>query len=163
RRRRRAPPRPPPDPPARGGAVITAAAFLAMAAVGALARAEAGRRWNRPDGFPHGTLAVNVTGSFALGLLVDATPPFATVVGVGATAAVGGLAGAEAGRRWNRPGGFPHGTLAVNVTGSFALGLLVDATPPFATVVGVGALGAYTTFPSFARDAVALAEAGRRR
>ena len=86
-----------------------------------------------------------------------------TAPGVLAMAAVGALARAEAGRRWNRPDGFPHGTLAVNVTGSFALGLLVDATPPFATVVGVGALGAYTTFSSFARDAVALAEAGRRR
>ena len=31
-------------------------------------------------------------------------------------------------------------------------------TPPVVTVVGVGGLGAYTTFSSFARDAVALAD-----
>lgn len=73
-------------------------------------------------------------------------------------AAAGALARAEAGRRWNRPEGFPLGTLIVNVTGSFLLGLLADTAPPLLTVAGVGALGAYTTFSSFARDTVALAE-----
>ena len=56
---------------------------------------------------------------------------------------------------------FPVGTLIVNVTGSFMLGLLSDMAPPTVTVVGVGGLGAYTTFSSFARDAVALAELRR--
>lgn len=73
-------------------------------------------------------------------------------------AAVGALARAEAARRWNRPNGFAVGTLVVNVTGSFLLGLLTGVAPPTLTVLGVGALGAYTTFSSFARDAVALAE-----
>lgn len=84
-----------------------------------------------------------------------------TAVGFVVAAAVGALARAEAGRRWNRPNGFAAGTLVVNVTGSFLLGLLADVAPPTLTVLGVGALGAYTTFSSFARDAVALA-AGRR-
>lgn len=73
-------------------------------------------------------------------------------------AAVGALARAEAGRRWNRHGGFPLGTLIVNVTGSLLVGLLSEVTPPTFTVLGVAGLGAYTTFSSFARDAVALAE-----
>jgi CrcB protein len=76
-------------------------------------------------------------------------------------AGAGALLRAEAGRRWNRHDGFAVGTIAVNVTGSFCLGLLSDVAPPALTVIGVGGLGAYTTFSSFARDAVALAEAGR--
>lgn len=81
-----------------------------------------------------------------------------TVAGFVAAAAVGALARAEAGRRWNRHEGFPLGTLAVNVSGSFLLGLLWDVAPPAVTVLGVAGLGAFTTFSSFARDAVALAE-----
>jgi CrcB protein len=81
-----------------------------------------------------------------------------TAVAVIAAAACGTLARAEAGRRWNRHDGFPLGTLIVNVTGAFLLGLLSDVTPPTITVLGLGGLGAYTTFSSFARDAVALAE-----
>ena len=46
--------------------MITAVAFVTAAAVGALARAEAGRRWNRHDGFAVGTIVVNITGSFLL-------------------------------------------------------------------------------------------------
>ena len=71
------------------------------------------------------------------------------------------MARAEAGRRWNRHGGFPFGTLLVNVTGSFLLGLSAGAAPPVLTAVGVGGLGAFTTLSSFARDTVALAGAGR--
>ncbi len=73
-------------------------------------------------------------------------------------AAGGAAARAEAGRRWNRHGGLPIGTLVVNVSGSFLLGLLVNTAPPVLTVVGVAGLGAYTTFSSFARDTVALVE-----
>lgn len=74
-------------------------------------------------------------------------------------AAAGALARAEAGRRWNRHDGIAVGTVVVNVTGSFLLGLLADTTGPTLTVLGVAALGAYTTFSSFARDVVALGEA----
>lgn len=78
-----------------------------------------------------------------------------------AAAAVGALARAEAGRRWNRHDGFAVGTLIVNVTGAFLLGLLSELAPPALTIVGVGGLGAYTTFSSFARDTVALVEEDR--
>jgi CrcB protein len=63
-------------------------------------------------------------------------------------------------------GVFPWGTLAVNITGCFALGLLtglglhhgLDATTR--TVVGIGGLGAYTTFSTFTVETVRLAEEG---
>lgn len=57
---------------------------------------------------------------------------------------------------------FPWGTFAVNVLGSFALGLVVfgglggDA----ALLVGTGACGAFTTFSSFSVAAVRLWESG---
>ena len=73
-------------------------------------------------------------------------------------AAAGAVARAEAGRRWNLPDGFPYGILAVNVVGSLLLGLLWNVTPPTLTVLGVGGLGTFTTFSSFARDVVALSE-----
>lgn len=84
-----------------------------------------------------------------------------TAVAFVLAAAAGALARAEAGRRWNRHGGFPLGTMIVNVTGSLLLGLLSEVTPPTLTVLGLGGLGAYTTFSSFARDAVALAETNK--
>ena len=52
--------------------------------------------------------------------------------------------------------------MSINVTGSFALGLLAHASSFFATVVGTGLLGAYTTFSSFARDIVGLWERDAR-
>jgi fluoride exporter len=63
-------------------------------------------------------------------------------------------------------GTFPLGTLAVNLTGSFALGVLtglvldhgVGQAPRL--VAGTGLLGAYTTFSTFSLETVALAEAG---
>ena len=73
-------------------------------------------------------------------------------------AASGGLARAEAGRRLNRPGGMPYGILIVNVVGSLLLGLLWSVSPPTLTVLGVGGLGTFTTFSSFARDVVVLTQ-----
>lgn len=84
-----------------------------------------------------------------------------TVAAFAVAAAAGAVARAEVGRRWNRHDGFPLGTLAVNVSGSFLLGLLDGTTPPALTVLGVAGLGAFTTFSSFARDAVALVELRR--
>jgi CrcB protein len=72
--------------------------------------------------------------------------------------ATGAVARAAAGRRWNQHGGVPYGTLVVNVAGSLLLGLMWNVGTPELTVVGVGGLGALTTFSSFARDVVALAE-----
>ena len=62
--------------------MITVAAFVAAAVPGALARAEAGRRWNHHNGLAVGTSIVNVTGSFLLGLLSDTAPTTMTVLGV---------------------------------------------------------------------------------
>ncbi|MEA2502531.1 MAG: fluoride exporter [Actinomycetota bacterium] len=63
-------------------------------------------------------------------------------------------------------GVFPWGTLAINVSGSFLLGLLtglalfhgLPATPRL--VLGTGFCGAYTTFSTFTYETVRLAEEG---
>ncbi|HEY8545966.1 MAG TPA: CrcB family protein [Acidimicrobiales bacterium] len=60
---------------------------------------------------------------------------------------------------------FPWATLAVNVTGSFALGLVIGLGLPAGAraVVGTGFVGAFTTFSTFALDLVRTAEdAGAR-
>jgi CrcB protein len=53
---------------------------------------------------------------------------------------------------------FPWGTLAVNVTGSFALGLLGSSV-----LLGTGLIGAYTTFSTWMLETHRLAEDGRGR
>ena len=64
-------------------------------------------------------------------------------------------------------GGFPLGTLVVNITGSLALGLLTGlgtvVVPQLALVLGTGLLGGYTTFSAVSVDSVLLAERGRWR
>jgi CrcB protein len=67
-------------------------------------------------------------------------------------------------------GAFPWATLVVNVTGAFAMGLLVAylvdrpgvhrLARPF---VGVGILGGWTTFSALAVDVVQLGHAGREQ
>ena len=59
---------------------------------------------------------------------------------------------------------FPYGTFFVNVTGSLALGFLVTltsqripVTPEVRLLIGVGFLGAYTTFSSLAVESLVLA------
>lgn len=81
-----------------------------------------------------------------------------TGVAFAVAAAAGALLRAEAGRRWNRRESLAIGTLVVNVSGSFLLGLLWNVAPRALTVLGVGGLGSFTTFSSFARDTVALTE-----
>jgi fluoride exporter len=53
-------------------------------------------------------------------------------------------------RRWDDR--FPRGTLAVNVLGSAALGLLVSLTPSGHTtaLLGTGLCGGFTTYSAFA-------------
>jgi CrcB protein len=60
---------------------------------------------------------------------------------------------------------FPFGTLAVNLTGAFALGALVGAavSSQALRLAGVGFLGAYTTFSTWALEAHRLGEDGRTR
>jgi fluoride exporter len=55
---------------------------------------------------------------------------------------------------------FPWGTLAVNVTGSFLLGLLagLPVSDPVMAAVGVGFCGALTTYSTFGYETVRLAQ-----
>ncbi|MEV7610700.1 CrcB family protein [Microbacterium sp. NPDC089320] len=57
---------------------------------------------------------------------------------------------------------FPFGILVINLTGSFALGLLTAALPSEAFVLGAGLLGGYTTFSTAMLDTVALWGNGER-
>ena len=62
--------------------------------------------------------------------------------------------------------GFPAGTMAVNVMGSFLLGAslryleAVPVTPEFRALVTIGVLGGFTTFSTFSYEAVALLQDG---
>ena len=63
--------------------------------------------------------------------------------------------------------GFPYGTLLVNVSGSLVLGFIVGAasgriaiSPELRFFLGVGFLGAYTTFSSYAVESVELLRTG---
>lgn len=64
---------------------------------------------------------------------------------------------------------YPLGTLVINVTGSFLLGLTIGLaehhglSPRVATVLGAGFAGGYTTLSTFAWETVDLAAFGRRR
>jgi len=61
-------------------------------------------------------------------------------------------------------GELPVGTLLVNVTGSFALGLVAgSATGTTAAVLGAGLCGGYTTLSTLAWETLALAEEGSHR
>ena len=82
-----------------------------------------------------------------------------TVVLFGLAAGAGALLRWQAGRLLPRP----LATLAVNVAGAFALGLLSSAADPVLTVVGVGGLGTLTTFSTLADDIRQLWTAGPSR
>ena len=87
---------------------------------------------------------------------------------------IGGAAGAglryETGRlALARLGpGFPWGTLAVNLAGGLAMGLLAGAMVeqgradrPLWLLLGVGVLGGFTTFSAFSLDMFAMLERGQ--
>jgi len=64
--------------------------------------------------------------------------------------------------------GFPWGTLVVNVAGALAFGAIVGLararwalSPALETVLLVGLLGGFTTFSSYAFQAIELWQAGR--
>jgi CrcB protein len=59
----------------------------------------------------------------------------------------------------------PVGTLAVNVSGAFLLGLLAGASVEgdARLLFGAGLLGAYTTFSTWMVETQRIGEAGRRR
>lgn len=63
--------------------------------------------------------------------------------------------------------GFPYGTLAVNILGSFILGVLVEGmalkwhvSQEVRAMLVVGMLGAFTTFSSFSLDTILQLERG---
>jgi fluoride exporter len=60
-------------------------------------------------------------------------------------------------------GGLPYGTLAVNLSGAFLLGLLWGAAAGEGPLrlAGLGLLGSFTTFSTLAYESHRLAEAGR--
>jgi CrcB protein len=59
-----------------------------------------------------------------------------------------------------RPGDFPWGTFAVNLSGGFALGVLTGAgvTGSALFVLGTGFMGGYTTFSTWMVEAQRLGE-----
>lgn len=68
----------------------------------------------------------------------------------------------------SRPGRFPAGILIVNLSGSFALGLLTGLGAEaigggVAWIVGVGLLGGYTTFSTVSLDSALLIQSGETR
>lgn len=74
-----------------------------------------------------------------------------TVLLVAVFGAVGALVRSEAGARWP-----VWGVVAVNVAGSFVLGLLAGSSETTRLALGVGFCGALTTFSTFTHHAVAL-------
>jgi CrcB protein len=85
---------------------------------------------------------------------------------------IGGFLGAvvryQLGLWWPAGTGFPWTTFAINVSGSFALGLLVTLVLErwhphrlLRPLLGIGFLGAYTTFSTFAVDADLLIDRGK--
>lgn len=66
------------------------------------------------------------------------------------------------------PGQFPWATLAINIAGSFAIGILwgIGQSQPWFESWGrhllvVGVLGGFTTFSAFSLETVTLIESGR--
>ncbi|GEQ97313.1 putative fluoride ion transporter CrcB [Iodidimonas gelatinilytica] len=62
-------------------------------------------------------------------------------------------------------GGFPYGTLMVNIAGAFLMGLLVEAlavrfslTPALRGFLAVGLLGGFTTFSAFSLEVALMIE-----
>lgn len=62
--------------------------------------------------------------------------------------------------------GFPWATLAVNIVGSFAMGVIVVllghySANRFAPFLMIGVLGGFTTFSAFSLDAMTILERGQ--
>lgn len=92
-----------------------------------------------------------------------------TVVGIAVAGSLGALAryGLEGVVVRHAPGAFPWGTFVVNVSGSFALGLVftlltdrLSADPSFRSALTIGFLGAYTTFSTLSFETYRLLEDG---
>jgi len=91
----------------------------------------------------------------------------ALVLGIGVLGGLGALGrfavdGALAGRLGRA---FPFGTLVVNLSGAFVLGVLVGAgaSSDALRLAGTGLVGAYTTFSTWALESQRLVEDGQAR
>ncbi len=98
------------------------------------------------------------------------SPSPAVVLAIAAGGALGALARYGVGLGTTRlfGHGFPVGTLAVNVLGSFFLGVLATLLahrlhlgPEIRAFLVTGLLGAFTTFSAFSLDTVTLLERGQ--
>ena len=91
----------------------------------------------------------------------------ATVVAIGLLGGVGAVARFVVDGSFANGGrsGFPLGTLAVNLSGTLALGLVVGAgfSSDALRLVGTGLIGAYTTFSTWAFESHRLGEDGQAR
>jgi CrcB protein len=87
-----------------------------------------------------------------------------TWVGIGVFGALGAVARfrLDAAVAARIPTTFPLGTLVVNLTGSFALGVIIGAAVPhrLALVLGTGFMGGYTTFSTWMVESLRLGEGG---
>ncbi len=91
-----------------------------------------------------------------------------TVLVVALGSGLGGAARYLLGFILQRPGiGFPVATLAINVLGSFALGLVLRIgldpaamTPATRAFLTAGVCGGFTTFSTFSAESLALLEQG---
>lgn len=87
---------------------------------------------------------------------------------VAAGGACGSVLRFAVGRATAGLGAFPWGTLLVNVTGGFAMGLLVGwlmargpVAEPWRLFIGVGLLGGFTTFSAFSLECARMIERGQ--
>ena len=66
------------------------------------------------------------------------------------------------------PADFPYGTLAVNISGCFLIGVLMafqegrfEFEPSLRLLIGIGILGGFTTFSTFSYETAALLRDGQ--
>ncbi|GCE20608.1 fluoride efflux transporter CrcB [Dictyobacter kobayashii] len=93
----------------------------------------------------------------------------AQLVGIGCAGALGAVARYMLGYMITRRAGsvFPFGTLIINVSGSFLIGLVFALTarhivsPALQLILATGFLGGYTTFSTMSWEGVQLARGGK--
>ena len=104
---------------------------------------------------------------------MSAPTPLMATLHVALGGAIGSVLRYQLGRgmtQWLGPqaiGAFPWATLAVNLIGSFAMGLLAGwlarhgQDDPLRLLLGVGLLGGFTTFSAFSLEMMILIERGQ--